>query len=247
VIYPAAGVDFTFQGGVHNKDENNGNTLETQQYNRNLLNAMFTGADNANIPAGTKYKTGAVKTEAELSGVDGASFLTKAGFAFGTEWYITDGMPVPTALALENQALDTEANIVYKGYQSKLVDGTETTASIRLIAGLQSREFATVGYELSAVDVKGDGSTLMLPEQNTNVVYTSLQAYTETGELSTPVTAESCKCAFLSAITVNDLPTEGTLSLVLKPFVADAFGNRTYGSSVVLFIKDGEVAAQYTF
>ena len=241
VIYPAAGVNFTFQGGVHNVDENNGNTLQTQQYNRDLINAMFTGRDNANIPAGTNYKTGAVKTEAELSDVAGAAFLMTAGFDFTNDWYITSGIPVPTKLALTKQALDEDAEVVFKGYQEKLVNGAETASSIRLVAGLNSLDFANTGYELSSLD---NGKIFGLPAQTTSTVYTSLNAYVE--GVNTPITAEKFESAYLSAITVNDLPVDRTLFLIVKPFVTNYDGSVSYGSTVILVIENGTVTSQYS-
>ena len=239
VVYPADQVDFLFLGGTHNVATD---TLKDQGGNFALYNSMFTGEDNPNIPAGTNYKTGALVASLDsLSGVEGAAFLMTAGFDFAEDWYITSGLPVPTDLALSKQALNEEAEVVYKGYQNKLVNGVETTASIRLVAGLNSLDFANTGYELSALD---NGRIFSLPAQTTTTVYTSLNAYVE--GVNTPITAEAFDSAYLSAITVNDLPVDSSLFLIVKPFVTNFDGSVSYGSMVIIVIENGNVVNQYS-
>ena len=230
-IYPEKNINgATFVGGV----DNTSNNIDTNQA---LYNAMF------NDPSNSNY-TGACRNEvSELCGIDGAVLLTAAGFDFGSVWYVTEGVPVPTRLALSDKEVDKEADVVYKGYQQK-IDNTGDTLSIRLVAGLDELSYVNTGFEVYVLE---NGAVKTTPDETVaSVVYTSLNQYSSEGELLDPVTAEALGSKYLSAIIVNGIPTsDASIKLALVPYVTNPDGSVAKGSAAVMVIVGGEIVEQY--
>lgn len=212
-----------------------GGTL-TVVYNGETTNV--TAADKTAAFANTK-----LNSEDSLKGLAGVKFLMDAGYDFDNAWNVTAGLPTPVQANLAKRVINEDADIVYKGYQKKLVEGEADALSIRLVAGLDSTNYKNTGYKLSSLD---GGELYELEAQVTTTVYTMLNAYVagENGTVNDPITAEGLECSYLSAITISDLPTDRSLLLEVKPYVTNSDGSESYGSTIILIIEDGEVVAQ---
>ena len=177
--------------------------------------------------------------QGEIYEVSGAQNLTTKGFNFGGDWYICDGAPVPTKAAIKSAALYENASIVYKGYQNSIVESN--TLDIRVVAGLMSRDYNSVGFEVTLVDADGVSETI---NKSSDTVYTQLNAVV--GSDITAVTAEKCGCEFLTAITFAGFPTtaDTTYSLVVKPYTTFE-GATLYGTTIVILVENGSVVMQY--
>jgi len=242
VIYTATDVDFTFLGGTHNK-KTGSSSLSNQEdiiLNQKLYNAMFTGFENANVPAGTKYHTGAMVSSADaLKGVAGLKLLSKAGYDVVNTWTMAaDGTFVPTALAAgEKKTPDADLAISYKGYQMGTV-GTESEGCIRLIAGMNAIDgFAATGFDV-VITENGVDSVPSKP-LTTTTVYESLWADGVNGA----VKASELGCTYLSALSISNMPADCiiTLTATLTPIE----GEVVKGTTVVIVVEDGAVVAQY--
>ncbi len=231
VIYDATDVDYTFVAGVANA------SVTGMMNHQKCYNAMF------NDPTNENYTGACVATEAELSGMAGITLLSKAGFDFANVWTPSAGVPVPVAVAMVEGTINVDTPVVYKGYQEKLVTGTEDTLSLRLVAGLNDLYYANTGFALYVLTE--DGMMTTEEETNTDTVYTSLATYSADGGLADPITAQGQGCAYLSAIAIDNLPTEGNAKLLAAPYVTNGDTTISYGSTIVLVIEDGEIVDQY--
>lgn len=231
VIYDAVGVDYIFVAGVANASVSGG------MNHQKCYNAMFNDPTNAN------YTGACLASEAEISGMAAITLLTKAGYDFANVWTPSAGVPVPVASAMVEGTINVNAPVVYKGYQEKVVTGTEDTLSLRLVAGLNDLYYANTGFALYVLTEDG----MMTTEEatNTDTVYISLATYSDEGTLDDPITATGQGCAYLSALVIDSLPTEGNVKLLAAPYVTNGDTTVSYGSTIVLVIEDGEIVDQY--
>lgn len=181
-----------------------------------------------------------------LKGMDGFKLLTAAGYDFGSVWQLNAGVPLPTTLVEgEKATVDTSKEIVYKGYQCGLA-GTDNEGDIRLIAGLNDiNGYQSTGFEIYAIvggEVKG-GATAGDPlVRNTTEVYESLLANVD-GGMTEIKAQEDCQCNYLSAVTIENMPADGTI--ILTATLTDLDGGVVRGTTVMIEIVGGVVVAQY--
>jgi len=145
--------------------------------------AISTLPDSGNNPTrltATNCVTLAPEAVAEMSAAELMSTLWNAGFDFDEKWCITAEGAIPAALFDGEKATpDATKEIVYKGYQEKLTDGTDATLSLRLVAGLNELLYANTGFELYVMTA--DDMVTTTEPHTTETVYTSLVAYSEDG------------------------------------------------------------------
>ncbi|MBQ8850122.1 MAG: hypothetical protein IJ011_07320 [Clostridia bacterium] len=182
-----------------------------------------------------------------------------AALALGEKWVLTDTVPMPAAAhkLLENTLAESDV-INYIGFQKKL--GTDTL-QVRLVAELASTEYRNTGFEIVVVEKLATyatangvttitvaqptiGAAAVETDQNSTTVYTSLKAFGEDGTELAPVTASEGK--YLSAITVTNIPTAGTFTFIIKPYVTLLDGSGVeYGASYAVVVVDGAVSYGY--
>ena len=230
-------------GGVDNLAAD-GNTNNTQGKNLAIYNQFF--IDNGYI--------------SNLSSVCGENGANKfVAFGLGEQWLLTDTVPAPASayMLLESNGSEIE-DIEYIGYQKKL---NSNTLEVRFVAELASTRYTNTGFEISAVEklaeytVASGTTTITLSEPtegaaaregkvSSTVVYTSLKAFGEDGAELEPIVASEGK--YLSAITLTSIPTEGTWTLVIKPYVtlSDGIGV-VYGASYAMIVEDGSISCVY--
>lgn len=181
--------------------------------------------------------TGAMVNNAtDLQGIEGAALLASAGYDFANKWSVTDGYPVPVKAAI-NGTLNESAAVVYKGYQVKIDD----TATLRFIAGLNSLDYKNTGFEIGVVN----GSDVSAATKSTQRVYEKINVYNNDGSFKEYIAATAYDSTYLSAISVSDLPTTGTIIVTVKPFVTNESSVKVYGSMIVLTFTDGAFVSQY--
>ena len=136
--------------------------------------------------------------------------------------------------------------VVYKGYQTRL---DTSDFEIRLVVGLNSLNYENTGFLVYAIEEEGSPKSM---NKNTNTVYTALNAYSTDGSITVnPITAESQDCNYLSAITISGIPTQGAVTLVIKPYVTAATSETeseiVYGYGAVIEIVDGVIVSQNAY
>ena len=125
--------------------------------------------------------------------------------------------------------------VVAIGHQKGL-DGTNNEGAYRIVFGINKLEYRDVTVSV-AKTVEGGSTTFAAV--SSDVVYTSVKAFTKDGE--TEVTAESKGVAYLTTLTINDIPAEGTVTYTVKAGVTnrDTAKTRTAGDTVVLKFVNG--------
>ena len=231
-------------GGVDNL-ASDGNTNNTQGKNLAIYNQFF--IDNGYI--------------SNLSSVCGENGANKfVAFGLGEQWLLTDTVPAPASayMLIKSNGSEIE-DIEYIGYQKKL---NSDTLEVRFVAELASTRYTNTGFEISAVEKLAEytvengtttitmasptcGAAALEGKVSSTVVYTSLKAFGEDGAELEPIVASEGK--YLSAITLTSIPTEGTWTLVIKPYVtlSDGIGV-VYGASYAMIVVDGSISCVYT-
>ena len=201
----------------------------------------------------------------DLTAVYGEKGASKfAAFGIGERWMMTDTVPMPAAAhRLLNKKAETDGDIDYIGFQKKI--GNEKLSEVRLVAEVGGLDYQKVGFKLVMVEKLAnytvDGTTgavtnitMAEPTVNNAVanevskddtnVYTSLNVYSDNGELCDPITAKDGK--FLTAITVKGLPTDGTFTFIVRPYVV-AIGETapSYSPAFAVVVSNGVLQYAY--
>ncbi len=173
------------------------------------------------------------------------------GFAIGEKYVLTDTVPMPIeAHKLMNKDAELNEAINLKGYQVKLNESL--LSEVRLVADVtvDLKAYQKVGFKMALVEKLATpdaeptyDAALVTKTVEDNTVYTSLNTYSSLGELTDPVTA--VENGYLSAVTVTGLPTEGTFTYVVTPFITDMDNKVTYGASYAFVVTDGVAAYIY--
>ena len=241
--YTAENKSLEFTGGVSNATD--GDPAGTESANLGLYNAFFT--ENAYI--------------SDLSAVGGDKGADKfVAFGLGEQWLLTDTVPMPaSAYKLLSKKLEASEDINYVGFQKKL---DADTLQVRLIAELASKDYANTGFELVAVEKLATyatengvtaitvseptyGSAVLDDNKSSTTVYTSLKAFGEDGAELEAITP-SAEGKYLSAITVTGIPTTGTFTFIIKPYVTLLDGSGVeYGASFAIVVVNGVVSYGY--
>ena len=211
-----------------------------------VLNTCLVIGDYATADGGTltNYKRFTTAAAASMSTGEMMRTLWRAGFDFDEAWHMTAEGAVPSAVYDGVKATpEATKDIVYKGYQEKLLVSADNTLSLRIVAGLNSLKYINTGFELYVIT--SDSLLTTAEAHNSDVVYTSLLAYSEDGTLNDPVTAENLGCTYLSAIVINGIQADINMKLLITPYVTDSEMACSYGSTVVLEIDNGKVADAY--
>lgn len=163
--------------------------------------------------------------------------IVNCGFANGV---VSDNATYFTASNSDAAVTGTPtANVSFKGYQQKLVSADNSALGVRFVAGLDSLDHATVGFEVYAIQ---SGAAPKLLNKAVTTVYETLYAYSADGELEDTITAEGLECEYLTTIVLTDLPTDSDVTLVVIPYVTDADGDVTYGLSATVEVADGKIS-----
>ena len=132
-------------------------------------------------------------------------------------------------------AQDLGKVVVALGYQKGL-DGSSNEGAYRLVFGMHKIEYCNMGVSV-AKTVEGGSTTFAFADSD--VVYTSVKAFGAEGEKD--ITAEAQGVEYLTTLTLNDIPTEGTVTYVITTFVTnrDTANTRTQGDVVTLKFVNG--------
>lgn len=132
-------------------------------------------------------------------------------------------------------AQDFGKTVVALGYQKGL-DGSSNEGAYRLVFGLHKLEYCNLGVTV-AKTVEGGATTFA--SAKSDVVYTSVKAFGANGEKE--ITAEGEGVEYLTTLTLNDIPTEGTVTYVITTYVTnrDTAGTKTFGDVVTLKFVNG--------
>lgn len=134
-----------------------------------------------------------------------------------------------------DQAIDEalESAIVLKGYQTSAV--TEGKLGLRFLFGVETLDWGSIGMEVTV-----NGRTASVEG---TAVYTSVLGYDENGMEET-YTAESLGANYLAALSLVNVPAEGTYTITVKAFALEAFGEngiRNYGTVCTVTVTNGTV------
>ena len=122
-----------------------------------------------------------------------------------------------------------ESNVVSINKAQQSVANENGDTSVRFIGTVNGLGFAELGYYIEV-----NGKTIKL---TTNVVYTSLN--NNYGE--DQITAESLNAAYLTAIVMNDVPSDFEGTVNVTPFVKAEDGTYTYGKTKAISFVNGAI------
>ena len=207
---------------------------------------------NAVLQAGT-YKTAA---GASVTAADGDAYVatsdadkTYATRALGDYIYVAKadgtGYELSTTTTFQNVVDELKADIELAQALSKAVvaighqkglDGTNNEGAYRIVFGIHKLDYCNVGVSVIKA-VEGGATTAAAT--NSDVVYSSVKAFTKDGEKE--ITAESKGVEYLTTLTIGDIPTTGTVTYTVKTYVTnrDTAKTRTAGDTVVLTFVNG--------
>ena len=220
------------------------------------LTATYNGEDvfKGNTTSGwtpDNYGTWAEKDPADVQGY--AAATTLQGWDFGTTWMITSGYPVHIS-QFKATAKDQSANkIVYEGLQMTAVNNNETvedktddTFNVRFVATINEDTFANVaqkiGFEIVMIE---QGKEAVGLTKSSYTVYKSLIGF-EDGQQKV-YSAEDLGGDYLTAIAVNNVTANGTVTMIVRPFVLNKAGETLAGTPVVSVYTNGELVSQYAY
>ncbi len=222
-----------FVGGTDNQGQITG--ISSPQANLRHYNAFFHESGRIWRPSDV-YSTAAV-----------AKFTA---YGIGDTWRLTSTVLMPTgAQRLLEAVPDTNGKIRYRGCQTSI--GTEAT-NIRFIADVLAdiTEYRAIGFEIKCAE-QGYGIATSPGKTESDVVYTTLNIHNEKAELVGTIDAQDGK--YLTALTVNNIPKEGTYTFVIKPYLVyigngepvDAVGE--IGAAYAVVVKNGVATYSYTY
>ena len=122
-----------------------------------------------------------------------------------------------------------------KGYQTSAVD--EGKLGLRFLFGVETLNWGSIGMEVTV-----NGRTASVEG---TAVYTSVLGYDENGMEET-YTAESLGANYLAALSLVNVPAEGTYTITVKAFALEAFGEngiKNYGTVCTVTVTNGTVTA----
>ena len=118
-------------------------------------------------------------------------------------------------------------------------DPADNKMNIRFVAGIDSTEFAAVGYDIKIYNA-GKVATLTVEDYQ---VYEQINAKAENG-VNTAVTAESQGVNYLIALTLTSVPTTaafGEVTFVITPYAKNAQGEKVIGHSWMCMVQTGNL------
>ena len=176
---------------------------------------------------GATYATRALSDYIYVAKADGS------GYELSTTTTFQNVVDALTTEIKNTQALGK--TVVAIGHQKGL-DGTNNEGAYRIVFGLNKLDYRCVN--VTVVKTVEGGSTTFA-SVSSDVVYTSVKAFTKDGE--TEVTAESKGVEYLTTLTIKDIPTEGTVTYSVSTSVTnrDTAKTRTAGETVVLKFVNG--------
>ncbi len=177
--------------------------------------------------SGNTYATRALTDYIYVAKADGSGYELSTTTTFQN---VVDDLTREIELA---QALGKA--VVALGYQKGL-DGSSNAGAYRLVFGLHKLDYCNVGVSV-AKTVEGGSTTFAFAKSD--VVYTSVKAFGTEGEKD--ITAESQGVEYLTTLTINDIPAEGTVTYVITTYVTnrDTASTRTNGDVVTLKFVNG--------
>ncbi len=185
---------------------------------------------------------------ADISAASAQGYAAAATFAdwnFGTDWMLTNGYPVPVAMfEAEAKAQDDKA-IVYEGVQYTAPD--EGTFSVRFVTTISEETFESsqeIGYEVVMVE-QGESAKGLI--RTTDTVYKSLTGYDAATDEAIQYNAEDFGGDYLSAVAINNVIADGTVTMIVRPYVVNAEGETLAGIPVACVFTDGALICQYAY
>ena len=129
--------------------------------------------------------------------------------------------------------------VVALGHQKGL-DGTSNAGAYRLVFGIHKLEYCNVGVTV-AKTVEGGSTTFAYTKSD--VVYSSVKAYGANGEET--VNASDLGVEYLTTLTINDIPAEGTVTYVITTYVTnrDTAKTTTGGDIITVKFVDGALTS----
>ena len=149
-------------------------------------------------------------------------------------WTMTEGLAVPAGVAEMLRPTLAETAFVQEP-TAPAGDSTRLrVVSTVDLGGKTLEEYTEVGFYLRVVREDGKAVSGRIAG---STVYTSLLADTDRGMES--VTAQQLGADYLCALTVTNIPADGTYRIYLRAFLADAAGNECLDSGCCLTVTDG--------
>ena len=108
--------------------------------------------------------------------------------------------------------LDNSLGSAIKGSQTKIVFSSNTYG-VRFVSGIDTLYGTSVGFEITADYVDGESHTKS-DVKSSSLVFDRIEANDKY------VYASDLDCAYISAISVMDIPMEQTVEFTVKPFIA---------------------------
>jgi len=185
-----------------------------------------------------------------LKGYAGAEKLKS--WDLGNTWVLTNEYPQLAAF-FEPKTADQSTNaIVYEGVQYTAVDNKETaedatddTFNVRFVASISEETFETaqkIGYEIVMIE---QGKAAAGLSKTDSTVYKTLVGYEDEEQMV--YTAEDFGGDYLSAIAINNVTANGTVTMIVRPFVINAENETLKGTPVVSVFVDGVLSCQYAY
>lgn len=201
---------------------------------------------------------GTIAPDSTYQGANAAATCFGLNFGGGT-WILREGYPelafVETVLGSKEKSADP--TVVYKGVQQTAV--SDGKFAIRVVEGVvvpdlvNNNPFQYVGMEI--IFAKAGDAAVKGANRYSRYVYTSILAGTDANGIpsawggSTETDAGWVDGTFYSALTVTEIPAEGTYTVIVKPYTTSAEGEHTksYGDAYAFLCTDGVIVADSTY
>ncbi len=123
-----------------------------------------------------------------------------------------------------------------KGSQIRVNDAEETV-DIRFLAGVDSLYGSAVGFEITADYIDAKGNYTVAKEITTTTVFEEIRA------AGMDVTAEELGSKYISAVQINDIPQNITVTFTVKTYMACG-DSKYYGDSYTVTLVKGAVSGE---
>ena len=178
-------------------------------------------------------------TDLDLSITNSTCFVpTSDDFTFKDPLGYSRQSAVPTIPTITLNEATTEA-ITLRALQRKTSTEGSQSFDIRLLATMNSTSYDKAGYQITAINASGATASVT---RETTTVYEKITAG------STPYTAGTISNdvdKYIVALGMTGIPTNGTVTLIVTPFVT--LGDTTsYGATTVILYEDGAFVGFFT-
>lgn len=204
----------------------------------------------AMVESGYVFRYGASKAISFI-GKGSATDVAGAAVTLDTLWYFNaavEGASLPNVVRKTHYATDNTAVEVptYRGLQlspvTKNTDGNLVFGT-RLIATVDSLDYAEVGFEVKVKSYNGQSSAVATPYV-TNEVFTSLMGGEDGVGDGVIYTAEDLGGEYIYAVTIGNIPTDAAVTFEVSVYYKTLDGEAQIGDTYTITVDNGRFVSQ---